>query len=326
MKGIAIVIVTYNSEEVILGCLDACLPYATEVIVVDNASTDSTVEQVRRRPAVTLIANTANYGFAGGVNQGIEATRQPLVLLLNPDTRLTTGLGALARACLTPDVGASAGRLVGEDGNFQLGFSLRRLPSATTLIYECLGLNRIWRSNSINSAYRYLDYDFVYATDVEQPAGAFLMLRRDVWEQLEGFDERFHPVWFEDVDYCKRLKDKGFRIRLEPSATATHLGGHSAAQLDPGHRTLYWYGSLLEYAGKHFTRHAVRAVSLAVILGAGVRSVMGTLRHRSLRPIATYAKVIRLACRSFLSLPLGGADSANSSCRRPINQAQIHVL
>ncbi len=323
MKGIAIAIVTYNSGGVILDCLDACLPYATEVIVVDNASSDDTVEKVRQRPAIRLIANPCNAGFAGGVNLAMRATRQPLVLLLNPDARLKGGLGALARVCTHPEAGAAAGVLIGEDGQIQKGFSVRRLPTAGTLIFECLGINRLWPSNPINRAYRYLDYDLTTPMDVEQPAGAFLMLRRDVWEQLGGFDERFHPVWFEDVDYCKRLHDAGFRISFQPSAAATHIGGHSATQLDPGHRALFWYGSLLEYAGKYFPRNAVRAISLAVWLGAGFRSVMGIFAYRGLRHIPGYARVARLAIGTFLS-PLSNSNS--SSCKRPIDQAQIHVL
>lgn len=323
MKGIAIVIVTRNSGEVILPCLDACLPWATEVIVIDNASEDDTAERVRQRPAVKLIANASNEGFAGGVNQGVELSRQPLILLLNPDAQLTSGLTALARACLPSDVGAAAGQLNDAGGKFQLGFSFRRLPRARDLVLESLGINRLWRSNPANRHYRCLDYDPNQPADVEQPAAAFLMLRRDVWEQLGGLDERFHPVWFEDVDYCKRLKDRGFRVRYEPASTARHVGGHSASALDPGTRAVYWYGSLLEYAGKHFPRYAVRAVCLAVILGAGARIVIGIVTTRRLSLFSSYSNIVGQSIRALIH-PAGGADS--SSCFRRTPQAQIHVL
>lgn len=327
MNGIAIVIVTHNSEDVILPCLDACLPYGSEVIVVDNASSDDTLGKVRQRPAVHLIANTENRGFAAGVNQGIARTRQPLVLLLNPDAVLTSSLGALALACSRPETGAAGGRLTGADGEFQRGFSFRRFPRPLTLIFEVLGINRILQSNPVNRRYRCLDYNGDQAADVEQPAGAFLMTRRDAWERLAGLDERFRPVWFEDVDYCKRMNELGLRIRYEPGATATHIGGHSARKLEWGVRELFWYGSLLEYAGKHFTRQPVRMVGVAVVGGACLRSVTGMFRFRSLEPFSIYGKVMRLAWR-YVRDPASGSEVASSgnSSRTLIDQAQIHVL
>ena len=80
---------------------------------------------------------------------------------------------------------------------------------------------------------------------VEQPAGAFFMFRRSGWEQLGGFDENFWPVWFEDVDFCARLRSAGFVLRYQPEARATHAGGHSVGRIPLGLRERYWYGSLL---------------------------------------------------------------------------------
>ena len=74
-------------------------------------------------------------------------------------------------------------------------------------------MNRLWPGNPINWHYRCFS-DFAVPSEVEQPAGAFLMIRRDIWEQLQGFDEQFRPLWFEDVDYCWRAKETGYRMRL----------------------------------------------------------------------------------------------------------------
>lgn len=325
MKGIAVVIVTYNSGDVISACLDGCLPWASEVIVVDNASTDNTVETVGHYPAVRLIANQQNRGFAGAVNQGFAATRQPLVLLLNPDAVLTTGLDALSLACAQKFVWAASGRLVDAEGHFQQGFAVRRFPTATRLAFEVLGINRIWPSNPVNRRYRYLDRNPNEAGLVEQPAGAFLMIRHYAWERLGGFDERFHPLWFEDVDFCNRLWDEGYRIRYEPAACARHLGGHSANRLDWGTREVYWYGSLLKYAGKYFSRHAVAGVVLAIIGGVCLRLVVKVLRSGSLESVPIYGKVIRLACRHLVQ-PAGPSQKNSSSRRTFNNQARIHGL
>lgn len=323
MRGIAIVIVTHNSEEVILPCLDGCLPYGSEVIVVDNASTDGTVQKVRKRPAVHLIVNCENRGFAAAVNQGVLCTRLPLVLLLNPDTMLTSGVGPLSVACSREDVGAAGGRLTGSDGEFQKGFSIRRLPTPVVLSFEALGINRIWPGNPSNRHYRYLDYDSSVAGDVEQPAGAFLMMKRQAWEAVDGLDEGFHPIWFEDVDFCKRLLEKGFRIRYEPGAKAVHVGGHSAKKLEWGTRQCYWYASLLRYASKHFGAGAARTVSISVASGACIRLVMGILRHGP-RAVPVWFRIIRLAC-GYLKEPLRD-HAIHTSSTRLIDPAEIHVL
>src|SRR5262249_34250098 len=185
-------------------CLDAALP-AGAFIVVDNASGDGTLEQVRRR-GVRLIANSLNRGFAAAVNQGIRAIGSDLVLLLNPDAVLKTSLEPLRLACAAPKAGAVGGKLVDSNRIVQTGFTVRRLPTPLALALEVLLLNRLWPGNPVNWHYRCYGFDHDKLTEVEQPAGAFLMFRREVWEDLGGLDEQFYPVWFEDVDFCKRLR------------------------------------------------------------------------------------------------------------------------
>jgi N-acetylglucosaminyl-diphospho-decaprenol L-rhamnosyltransferase len=295
--------VTYNSAGMIERCLESCrdLP----IVVVDNASQDSTCELVRRHAPVTLIANEVNRGFAGAVNQGVSALDTELVLLLNPDTELETSLDDLAAACSEEGFGLAAGRLADEQGTPQRGFTLRRFPRASTLIFEVMGINRLIPGNSLNRAYRCFDLDLNRAADVEQPAGAFLMFRREVWQRLGGFDTQFHPVWFEDVDFCKRAHDIGLKIRYVPQVTALHQGGHSIASLDWQCRQVYWYVSLLRYASKHFSPRAFRWVSAAVLLGSLLRTVIGVTTQRSFRPITVNARIGRFAGRSLLSGRVG---------------------
>jgi len=264
-------------------------------IVVDNQSSDDTAERVRARPGVRLIANRSNRGFAGAVNQGArEAGPAEFLLLLNPDACLATPLDELIEA--TRRHGLAAGKLVGEDGGAQTGFALRRFPTPATLVFELLGLNRMLPRNPINRRYRYLDRDLNQGGSAEQPAGAFLMVRRDVWERLGGLDERFHPVWFEDVDFCRRAVEAGFRIEYVPSVTAIHSGGHSVRQISSQYRALYWCDSLLKYAAKHFRPLAYRGICAAVIIGVVPRMIAGIVQERSLAPAATYFKILKLAC------------------------------
>jgi len=280
------VIVTYNSADVIEGCLEALFKMAPgiEVVVVDNASTE--------RPKVKLevIANVENRGFAAAVNQGFRALSSELVLVLNPDVRLRTPLDDLTAPCR--EHGIAAGVLTDDAGRPQAGFSVRRLPTAATLAFEVLGLNRVWPSNPVNQRYRCLDLDLSKGGSVEQPAGAFLMIRRDVWQRLNGFDEGFRPVWFEDVDFCKRAMEAGYRIELVPTVRAAHTGGHSVNRVPEKCRIRFWYASLLRYAAKHFNFVSYRWVCLAAALGSGPRMIAGMIEQRSLAPVRSYLGII----------------------------------
>jgi len=131
-----------------------------------------------------------------------------------------------------------------------------------------------------------------------------------VWEELGGFDESFFPLWFEDVDFCRRAKDRGYRLFYVPEARARHRGGHSISRLSVEKRRVYWYRSLLRYSAKHFRPLAFRAVSLAVVVGSLLRSVGEMVINRSLDPLAAYWKVVRHGSRCVV---FGWGDGAVSS-------------
>jgi N-acetylglucosaminyl-diphospho-decaprenol L-rhamnosyltransferase len=295
LLAVAAIIVTFNSEAVIGPCLESLAKMAPNVIpiVVDNASSDRTVELAREQAHVRVIANRDNRGFAGAVNQGITACEADFLLLLNPDAHLLTMVDALVES--SEQYGLAAGKLVDQAGATQAGFTIRRLPTPASLIFELFGVNRLWASNPVNRRYRYLDRDLDEQGPVEQPAGAFLMTRRDVWKTLQGFDESFYPVWFEDVDYCKRALDSGYKIEYVPSVQAAHGGGHSVNKIPPGCRALYWCVSLTRYAAKHFQSAGYRAVCLAVVLSSFPRMVARMIQDRSLQSVATYRKIVRFA-------------------------------
>jgi GT2 family glycosyltransferase len=293
MSGkVAVVVVTYNSGAVIGECLDSCSQMKT--VVVDNASSDDTLQQVGLRPGVEVIANAENRGFAAAVNQGVQRADAEFVLLLNPDVKLRSDLQPLLAACGQEGTGLATGQLLDEEGNPQTGFSVRRLPTPAALAFEVLGLNRLFPWNPVNRKYRCLDLDPSKAADVEQPAGAFLLFRKALWEQLKGFDESFHPLWFEDVDFCKRSLDSGWKIRYVPEVQAIHRGGHSIAQLSWSHRERYWYVSLLKYASKHFRSSEFRGMSVAVVLGSLFRTIFAVVQKRSFEPCAVYSGVVSL--------------------------------
>ncbi len=294
MARVAIVVVTYNSASEIGRCLDALqnLP-DVQIVVIDNASRDETRQKVLDR-GVPLVANSRNLGFGAAVNQGVRATTAPLVLLLNPDAFLKQGLEALIAEFDDPKTGAAGGLLIGSDGLPQTGFMARNLPTPAALIFEVLGINSLWPGNPVNWHYRCLGLDPVTPVLVEQPAGAFLMFSRGIWERVGGFDERFWPIWFEDVDFCYRLKTAGANVRFNPRAVAIHEGAHSARALPLEIRERYWYGSLLEYAAGHYPASRFRMVCAATVVGSAFRAIRGYPRS-GFKAVAVYGVVCRLA-------------------------------
>jgi hypothetical protein len=209
-------------------------------------------------------------------------------------------LDPLREACDLPGAAGAGGRLVDERGEAQVGFMVRNLPTAASLTLEVLLLNRVCPKNRWNRRYRCLDFDGKSRRAVEQPAGAFLMVRRQVWQELGGLDESFFPLWFEDVDFCRRIRDRGFVLYYMPEAVAKHTGGHSIPSLTVEMRRIYWYRSLLRYSSKHFHPFAFRVVCLGVVTGSILRGITEAVVYRSAEPMAAYGKVASFAGRCLL--------------------------
>ena len=156
----------------------------------------------------------------------------PYVLLLNPDAVIQTQSGTAPGGLRLTRFGrrrrpTGGCRRAGRRSDSWCA----RLPTPAALILEALLLNRFWPGNPVNRRYRCLDWDSSSRSVVEQPAGAFFMVRRAVWQELGGLDESFFPLWFEDVDFCRRIRDRGFSLYYVPEAVAKHTGGHSIPQL-----------------------------------------------------------------------------------------------
>jgi N-acetylglucosaminyl-diphospho-decaprenol L-rhamnosyltransferase len=298
------IIVTYNSGATIRACLEALAEQECEIVVVDNASADDTVQRVEEFIAwhpVRLIANQQNLGFAAAVNQGAREASGEVLLILNPDAIAEPGaVAALLRCMDLTGAAVVGGALIGDDGKPERGFTFRRLPTPATLCYEALLVNQLLPRNRVNRQYRCLDVDYAQQQEVEQPAGACLAVSRTAWDTLGGFDEQFFPVWFEDVDFCKRLRDQGGLIVYCPEARFHHRGAHSVGQLSFRARQIFWYGNMLLYAEKHFSKGQVRHLRLAIVGGMLLRSVAAVFGARQ-RPLgetlAGYWEITRTVCK-----------------------------
>jgi N-acetylglucosaminyl-diphospho-decaprenol L-rhamnosyltransferase len=271
------IVVTHNSGATVRPCLEALVGEECEIVVVDNASGDDTVQRIEEFVAwhpVRLIANEENLGFGAAVNQGAREATGEVLLILNPDAIAEPGAAAAMLRCLQ-STGADTvgGALLEADGQPARGFVFRRLPTLATLAYEVLLVNHLWPGNSVNRRYRCLDVDYSQQQEVEQPAGACLAITRTAWDGIGGFDEQFFPVWFEDVDLCKRLLDGGLKIFYCPGARFRHSGAHSVGQLSFRDKQVFWYTNMLRYARKHFSKGQVFFLRTAIIKGMLLRSV-----------------------------------------------------
>ena len=233
--ALSICIVSWNTREL----LDACLvsirtipdEVTREVIVVDNASGDGTAEMVRAdHPEVTLIANADNRGYAAGNNQAIEVARGEMILLLNPDIVVLEGaLDTLVRFLEDhAEAAAVAPRLVLPDGSVQA--SCRSFPTPDVVLYEALGLSRLFPRSRRFGKYRMTWWDYDDERPVDQPMASAFLVRRSVLEEIGLMDEQF-PIFFNDVDLCERIWDAGGEVWYTPHASMVHVGGASTGQV-----------------------------------------------------------------------------------------------
>ena len=271
------IIVTYNSGASIGPCLEALAREDCEVVLVDNASHDETVARVEEFVAwhpVHLVANSENLGFAAAVNQGARESAGDVLLVLNPDAIAEPGAVKALLQCLeTSGAVAASGALLENDAQPARGFAFRRLPTLASLLCEVMLVNQLWPHNPVNRSYRCLDADYSQQQEVEQPAGACLAVTRAAWESVGGFDEQFFPVWFEDVDLCKRLLEHSGKIVYCPAARFHHSGGHSVGQLPFRDKQMFWYGNMLRYARKHFSSGQVATLRAGIVAGMLLRSL-----------------------------------------------------
>lgn len=295
------VVIAHNSGEHIEACLEAVQKHAGwEILLIDNASQDDTLERAQRFvPRVRIVANPVNLGFGGAVNQAVSLATTRVVVVMNPDAVPAEGaLDRLAEVLRVGDVGAVGGALVDERGHPQQGFVVRRFPRLSDAICEILLINAIWPGNPCNLRYRCLTLDLSRAQEVDQPAGAALAFRYDAWQHVGGFDESFYPVWYEDVDFCQRLRQYGFKVRYEPAAKFYHAGAHSVSRVPFCARQLFWYRNLLRFFEKHHGNNSVRVLRAAIAAGMALRSLacfagLGQLPVARLEALRTYAQVVR---------------------------------
>jgi N-acetylglucosaminyl-diphospho-decaprenol L-rhamnosyltransferase len=293
---VTLVFVAWNARRHLARALDAAVATGWPVIVVDNASTDGTSEYVRVRvPEAQLISADRNLGFAGGVNAGVRESDTPWVLVLNPDIVLTrAAVERMLAAGASPDIGAVGAQLFGPDGHAQPAYSLRRFPTLATWAVDLLLVDKLWPDNPASRRYLAADLDRACDQDIEQPSAACLLVRREAFDAIGGFDTRFHPAWFEDVDFCQRLGAAGYRRRYAASAEVVHEGGVAMRALGLESFSTIWYRNLLRYVAKQGSLPARALIRPLLVIGMLLRTVASLLQGRP-REARAYLDVLPIA-------------------------------
>jgi GT2 family glycosyltransferase len=299
ITGLAVIIINYNSGERLKTCIEATIKALkkvetkAEIIVVDNASNDFQLENIE----VSIIKNTSNLGFSGAINQAAKSSNAESLLIINPD--IVVKESGIARLLHTleqyPKIGAVGATLFNTDNTLQKGFSARRFPSFISTAFEILGLAKLFPNNFITNNYLLndnLNLEFYFnriekqepalninqPALVEQPAGACLMLRKSAFDQLNGFDENYFPAWFEDIDYCKRLKQAGWLCAVDSQAQAIHEGGYSLSTMSRAKFFSIWYTNLIKYWKSHGNFWEQKAIRALVYSGIALRGLYFSVR------------------------------------------------
>lgn len=280
---LSIIIVSYNVRADIARCLDTLVPVRayvpTEVIVIDNASTDGSVSFIRDRyPWTVTLANTDNIGFAAAVNQGITQARGDYLLLLNPDTAVCAGSVERMLTFMQshPTCGIAGGHLLNEDRTPQE--SVRVFPSPRALLAESFFPKKL-RSSFAQRSEPY---------EVDAVVGACLMARRLMIQEIGLLDERFF-MYSEEVDWCLRAHQHGWTVYALPDAPVVHGLGRSSVDR-PGEAFVELYRSRATYIRKHFNPVCRWVTHGGLFTGVVLRVILwGIIRpfttHKSMRSV-----------------------------------------
>jgi GT2 family glycosyltransferase len=314
---ISIVIVNWNTREILRDCLRTVYAQtrevAFEVIVVDNASTDGSVEMIRTEfPQALLLANSANRGFAAANNQGMEAAQGRYVLLLNSDTLVLDGaIDKMVRfAEAHPEAAATACRVLNADRTWQPTCFL--FPSALNLLLAALYLNKLFPRSRLWGRERMTWWNGLEERAVDVVTGCFILVPREAIEQVGVLDESYF-MYGEEADWCYRFRKAGWKVLFTPGAQIVHLGGVSSAQFK-GPMCLQLRASLLLFLRKHRGVASYVAgcafVSLFFLLRLplwlATAAASGDARAEKWKTVRTYAAGCWRALRGWKALRVQG--------------------
>lgn len=282
--SLGIVIVNWNTGDMLKACIDSVLSSnfngvnLEKIVVVDNGSTDNSVIKISNNSGyVNIICNNDNVGFAKACNQGARTLESDYLLFLNPDMVCEPNSIASVIDFMNKDssrnIGICGTALYGEKGKF--GASCARFPNASIFFFEAIGLTRLLPL--IFKPLLLSENECKKSGYVDQVIGAFFLVRKELFNDLDGFDERFF-VYFEEVDFSLRANQLGQRSYFLSDIANYHLGGGSSGSV-VGKRLFYSLSSRLKYAKKHFrSTEYILLIFLTILLEPLTRFFYSVIR------------------------------------------------
>jgi len=269
MLDLSIIIVNWNTRSIVCDCLrsiyEQCGEIELEVIVIDNASTDGSVEMVKKDfPQVTLIENPQNRGFAAASNQGIAISKGRYVLLLNSDTVVLDN--AIAKTAAFADSHPKAAivgcRVLNPDQTLQPTCFM--FPSILNMLLSSTYLYKLFPKSKFFGRERMTWWDRNEIREVDVVTGCFMLIRQKAIQQVGTMDEQFF-MYGEETDWCYRFKQAGWKIMFTPACEIIHLGGQSSRQ-QRSKMMLQLRGSILLFIKKHnsFLTYALACLLVAL--------------------------------------------------------------
>lgn len=249
---ISAIVVSYNACDALKSCLrslERSSDVNVRVIVIDNASSEQNVDMVRKNFSdAELIVNSTNRGFAAAVNQGITKSHGTVVLM-NPDLTVQPSTLSVLHGAFDRyrDVGIVGPKLVSLDGTLQP--SVKKFPDWFDLFLILSKVPNFFPG--LSRVYNGLTVDYGVEQIVDQVMGACFMIRRSTLDHVGTFDEGFW-MWFEEVDFCKRARDKGWKTLFTPRACATHIRGASFSGVPATEKQRALRDSIMHYSTKYF--------------------------------------------------------------------------
>jgi len=298
---ISIIIVNYNVKEFLANCLHsvkkASLGLSTEIIVVDNASEDGSMEYLKPRfRDVTFIENSENVGFGKANNQAIKCVTGKYTLFLNPDTLLQEDTLSVLKEHMDKNIetGACGCKIVNPDGTFAPE-SRRAIPTLVTAVYKALGLTALFPKSKLFGAYYQGWKGENEAGEVPVLSGSFMFFRTNALKEAGGFDERFF-MYAEDIDLCYRVGAKGWKIDYIPETSIIHYKGESSKHNDMGY-VWHFNNSLYLFFDKHYSTRYSSLFKIIVFAAILVRTFFTfiTIHTRKFRYVVYDVIILNLA-------------------------------
>lgn len=284
MKELSIIIVNYNVKAFLQNCLlsikKATEKIDSEIIVVDNASDDGSIELIKKNfTDVNLIESKTNLGFSKANNLGLKISQGKFICLINPDTIVEENTFKVMIDFMEdhPEVGLAGCRILNPDGTFQLACR-RSFPTPWVAFTKIIGLSKLFPKSKLFARYNltYLDENQSY--EVDAVSGSFMFLRREVYEKIGGLDETFF-MYGEDLDYCYRVKQAGYKVYYVHSTQIIHFKGESTKRSNID-ELKHFYDAMRLFVRKHFSGSWL--IEIILQMAINLRSFLAFIGKRSL--------------------------------------------